>query len=316
MLIKPRAIRPVTRRGQVDRLYAFVWHMSGCHQASVILLGLAVAALAVVPLELQRRIVDDAIAEQDGRLLLWLGAIYVASIVVSGSLKFVLRLYEGWLAESTTMFCRQRLAELHYENRDENGGSEDGTAVSIIRAEIEQVAGFVGDGLSNPAANLGTLIAVVGYMLWVEPFIAIASFAFLLPQLALAPIIQSRINRLTESRIEKLRALSGIIADTNGDSNFESDFPRTATSIYANRIAIFAWKFLGKALLNLLNALAPIAVLVIGGMMVIDQQTELGIVVAFTTGFARLSDPLRSLIAYYREAALTSVKHRMIVEWI
>ena len=62
--------------------------------------------------------------------------------------------------------------------------------------------------------------------------------------------------------------------------------------------------------------LAMSVVLVIGGIMVIQGQTEIGIVVAFISGFSKLSDPIRELITYYRDAAQPAVKHQMIADWM
>jgi ABC-type bacteriocin/lantibiotic exporter with double-glycine peptidase domain len=50
--------------------------------------------------------------------------------------------------------------------------------------------------------------------------------------------------------------------------------------------------------------------------MVIEGETTIGVVVAFISGFDRMSTPLRELIAYYRIAAQASVQHRMIARWM
>jgi ABC-type bacteriocin/lantibiotic exporter with double-glycine peptidase domain len=67
---------------------------------------------------------------------------------------------------------------------------------------------------------------------------------------------------------------------------------------------------------NLLNGLAPLSVLLVGGVMVIEGETTIGVVVAFISGFDRLSTSLRELIAYYRVAAQAAVQHRMIARWM
>jgi ABC-type bacteriocin/lantibiotic exporter with double-glycine peptidase domain len=65
-----------------------------------------------------------------------------------------------------------------------------------------------------------------------------------------------------------------------------------------------------------MNGLAPLSVLVVGGYMVIEGQTTIGVIVAFITGFERLSDPLRELLNYYRVAAQAGVQHDMIARWM
>ena len=66
----------------------------------------------------------------------------------------------------------------------------------------------------------------------------------------------------------------------------------------------------------LLNALAPICVLVGGGYLVIQGETSVGIIVAFISGFDRMSSPMRELLSYYRVASQAAVQHRLIAKWM
>src|SRR3546814_5695026 len=70
---------------------------------------------------------------------------------------------------------------------------------------VEHLGGFVGEGLSQPVVNGGMLVAMGGYMLVVEPLVALISMAFVLPQIVLMPLLQGRINRLIERRVVLLR---------------------------------------------------------------------------------------------------------------
>lgn len=314
--IRPHRIRRTGDDTPTRGLFRFVVRMSGRHQIALVALSLVIAALNVAPLELQRRIVDDAIAPGDVELLLWLAGFYFGAIVALGGLKLFLRLYQGWLAEGTILYCRRHLTALWHERRPaeaDDRGEDDGAAVSIVRAEIEAVGGFVGEGFSEPAGQAGVLVAVLTYMVIVEPQIAIMSLIFILPQLLLTPLVQRRLNRLTERRLELLRKVSEQVLGLDADAD---DFKSLTSRVYRNRVLFFFWKFASKAALNFMNALAPLAALGYGGYLVIQGETELGVVVAFTTGFARLSDPIRQLIAYYRTAAETSVKHDLIAKWM
>lgn len=82
------------------------------------------------------------------------------------------------------------------------------------------------------------------------------------------------------------------------------------------RLQYYALKFLIKFLNNLLNHLAPLSVLMVGGYLVIQGATTVGVVVAFISGFMRLADPSRALLAYYRLAAETRVQYRLITRWL
>lgn len=75
---------PATAIRSGDQLTHFVWRASGAHQFYVGLIAVAVALLNFVPIDLQRRIVDVAIADRDVKTLVLLGVVYLAVIVMSG----------------------------------------------------------------------------------------------------------------------------------------------------------------------------------------------------------------------------------------
>jgi ABC-type bacteriocin/lantibiotic exporter with double-glycine peptidase domain len=317
-LLRPRRIRRTGDDTPATSLFRYVWRMSGRHQIWICLLAVGVAALTAVPLELQRRIVDDVV--RDGQLqLLWvLAGAYLAVLVVQGAAKYALHMYQSWLSESAVRYNRSHLTRLFERHEAAAQPAHGGEAVSVIGAEVDRLGGFVGEGFSQPVVNVGMLIAILGYMLVVEPLVALISLAFVAPQIVLMPVLQQRINRLTEERVVLLRDLGDRLAGLpSADHDFRhSPLPSCLDSIYDNHLRIFLWKFGQKALINLLNGLAPLSVLLVGGLMVIEGQTTIGVVVAFISGFDRLAQPLRELIAYYRIAAQANVQHRMIARWM
>lgn len=318
LLPAPRAVPRTGDQTPARSLARYVWRMSGAHQLWICLLALVVAGLSMVPLELQRRIINDVTGEADLRLLLVLGAAYLGVLVVQAATKYGLRVYQGWLSESAIRYNRQHLAGIHeYRVATVDHGAE-GRAISIIGAELDKLGGFVGEALAQPCVNLGMMAAIGGYMLVVEPFVALFSLPFLLPQLVAAPLLQRLVNRLIEARVGMMRSLSDTIAGLHQDQGDvgETDLAAQLDGIYGNRIRIYLLKFALKALINFLNALAPLSALVVGGYLVMQGETTIGVVVAFVSGFERLSSPLRELMAYYRLAAQANVQHEMIARWM
>ena len=321
-LIRPRDIPKTGDDTPAASLLGYVWRMSGRHQIWICLLAVATAGLTAVPLELQRRIVNDGIGNGDLTLLGWLAGLYLLVLLVQGLAKYALRMYQGWLSESAIRYNRAHLSRI-YECRQAGPGErqangEAGQAVSVIGAEVDKLGGFVGEGLSQPCTNLAMLIAIGGYMIVVEPLVALVSLVFVLPQIVLLPLFQRYINRLIAERVELMRGLGDSLAELPGDEGGAGtgDLSEQFDSIYGNRMRTFWLKFGLKASNNLLTALAPLSVLFIGGMMVIEGETTIGVVVAFVSGFDRLSGPLRELIAYYRVAAQANVQHCMIARWM
>lgn len=319
--IRPHEPKSTGDDRPAQSLWRYIWLMSGRHQIVVCLIAISVAALGIVPLELQRRLVDDAISKQDMSLLTVLAVIYLVVVVVHSAAKFMLRMYEGWLSESAIRHNRRHLSRLYAEDRTGNGEGENGRAVSIIGSEIEKLGGFVGDGLSQPVVNAGMLIFGIGYMVSVEPIIGLIGILALIPQIALVPVIQKQINRLIEKRVEKMREVSDELSELHpgkDDDHKELLDPihRSINYLYNNRMWFFILKFGMKTLINLLNALAPLCVLVVGGYLAIKGETSVGIIVAFISGFDRMSSPMRELLSYYRMAAQAAVQHRMIAKWM
>lgn len=312
--------RPIPKTGDdtpAGSLVRYIWRMSGCHQISICVLALIVASLSMLPLELQRRIINQAVADKELPLLVWLGSAFLVVLLVQGLLKFGLRLYQGWLSESAIRYNREHLARLQKERALSDSDAEEGRAVSVIGAEVDKLGGFVGEGLSQPVVNIGMLAVIAGYMLAVEPLVAAISFVFLVPQVLLVPIVQRTINRLLKRRLKLIRSLSDRVAESSDEEAAgEEALKGNLDRIYGNRMRTYLLKFALKGLINFLNALAPLCVLLVGGYLVFQGETTIGVIVAFMSGFERLSNPLRELMAYYRVAAQANVQHDMIARWM
>lgn len=317
-LFSPRRIPRTGDDTPAASLFGYVWRMSGSHQVWICLLAVVVAGLTAIPLELQRRIVDEVVRDREMALLWLLAGGYLAVLLVQGVTKYAMHMYQSWLSESAIRYNRAHLTRLYEQHDGGDGGHHGGEAVSIIGAEIDRLGGFVGAGLSQPVVNGGMLLAMGGYMLVVEPLVASISMVFIVPQIILMPLLQSRINRLMERRVMLLRGLGDQLAELpEAEDDFRhSGLPVRLDRIYDNRLRTLLWKFGQKAIMNLLSAIAPLSVLLVGGLMVIEGETTIGVVVAFISGFERLSTPLRELIAYYRIAAQANVQHRMIARWM
>jgi ABC-type bacteriocin/lantibiotic exporter with double-glycine peptidase domain len=310
-----RQPRDIPRTGDdtpASSVLRFTWRMTGWHQAFACGLAIVVTLLNLAPLELQRRIVNEVVETQKVSLLLQLGAIYVLLVLLHQAAKLGLRIYQGWLTESAVLYVRNHLIRLY--GSEEKIRNESGRTVSIVGSEVEKLGGFVGEALSQACSNAAMLLGVSAYMLVVEPKIALFALAVIVPQVILTPIIQRRLNALVEERVGLMRNLADEISDFDDRSRDKS--LSVVPKIYENRVKFVLLKFAMKALLNLLNAIGPITVLLLGGYLVMIGQTQVGVIVAFLSGFDRMSSPIRELIAFYRTAAQASVQHRLVAKWM
>ncbi|KIN61418.1 putative ATPase [Sulfitobacter noctilucae] len=311
--------RDVPRTGDdtaASSVWGFVWRMTGWHQVVACLIAVGVAVLNLAPIELQRRIVNEVVETQNVALLLQFGMAYLTVVVLHQLSKFGLRMYQGWLIESTNNYTRRHLLRLYGANV---GGEDDtesgaGKVVSIVGSEVEKLAGFVGEALSQACANVAILLGVITYMFVVEPAIALFALAFMVPQIVLTPFMQRRLNELVEKRVSYLRSLGDHISEM--DTPMQEGGPPILAKILSNRMKFNLLKFTLKAALNLMNALGPLSVLIYGGYLVMQGETQVGVIVAFISGFERISGPVRELVGFYRVAEQARVQHDMIAKWM
>ncbi|WP_343712903.1 ABC transporter ATP-binding protein [Inquilinus sp.] len=296
-------------------LYRYIWRVSGRDQIFLSILAVAVFLLDLVPLELQRRIVNGALAKHALNQLVLLALGYVATVVAQGGLKFLLNIYRGSVSEAANRRLRLQLSPASNGEAAQPAPRREGVDIAIIVSEVEAVGGFIGASVSDAVLNGGLLIAVFGYMLVLQPWMACAAVLLFFPQFLFIPFLQKAINRRTERRIQVLRRLSVEIVDEAADRRGpreDEPYRRQVDTIYSLNMQIFRRKFGMNFLMNLLHQLGVIGILFVGGWFVIQGRTEVGTVVAFISGLNRVNDPWGDLVNYFRDMTNARVKYRLI----
>lgn len=307
LALPPMRDGPLPRMPQ--RLYGYVRKVSGRQQARLCALTVLVFPLTLVPLELQRRIVNDAIAGTGLRLLLLLGGLYLAVVLVHGGLKYLRNVYQDRIGEGVTRLLRVRIAHA------ESFGAEvdDGTRQSVVSAEAEKVGGFVSESIAFPLLQGGIVLSVAGYMLVVEPLVAAVALCFFVPSLAVVAAIQPALNRLSERKTTSVRELGESLLGTGrGNARDDAGPDGLIARIYRLRIRISILKHAMKFLNNLFGNLGPLSVLMVGGWLAIRGETEVGTIVAFLSGYERMIDPARDLLNFYRRLAIMRVQYGLV----
>jgi ABC-type multidrug transport system fused ATPase/permease subunit len=297
-------------------LYAFVLRISAPQQLRLCLLTLLIFPLSMIPLELQRRMVNGATrGESEFASVMILGAIYLGVVLLQGALKYIRNIYLGRVSEGVIRNLRTRL--LRALPGGDGDKSEVGSRVSMIAVETEQLGGFVGEAMAQPLLSAGVLLTVATYMLWTAPLIALVAFAFFVPAILIAPWLQTRINRHSKDVTEQLRELSnqvvrGDVQAAGGDA--ADPLEGLTQRIYHSRIRLFAFKFFAKFFNNLLTSIGQLAVLVAGAVLVMKGQTDIGVVVAFMSGFERISEPAHELMNFYRLESQMRIQYHLLQE--
>ena len=197
---------------------------------------------------------------------------------------------------------------------DRNGAEEQGVAISVIVSEVEAVGGFVGTAFSEPVLNGGILLSIFGYMLVVQPLLALVAVALFIPQVLFVPILQAAINRRTARRIKTLRSVSvDIVAQAEkGAGMSEATYRERIADVYRLNMQIYRRKFFMNFLMNLLHHLGIVGILFVGGWLLLNGDTDAGTIVAFISGLTRMNDPWNDLVDFFRNLMNAGVKFRLI----
>ena len=296
------------------RLYQAIWRASAGRQIILILLSLAVAALAAVPLEFQRDIINhltsDDIATEH---LVLLGSGMLAAILLSLGLKWVLGYRAGTLGEDLIRMIRKRLLVRAKDLKDGGEPFRKGTMSTAVSAEAEELGKFAGGAFSDPVVQIGTLISVIGYISSTQPGLGLIAFSMIVPQIVIVLASQRRVNVFVAERVRILRTSTDRL--TAEDIEVVSkDIGALFDDIYETRRRMFIWKLSAKFLLSVINGAGTVGVLMLGGWLVMQGRTDVGTVVAATSGLTRIQGPTAFLIAFYRQVSANRIKFELMLE--
>jgi ABC-type multidrug transport system fused ATPase/permease subunit len=298
-------------------VFRYVLGTSGLHQLFLLALTVGVFLLEVVPLELQRRIVNDLVKHRPFPWVIGLCAVYAGTVLVQGGTKLMLNIYRGWVGERAKRDLRRRVHTfVEAPGATSPAVEAQGIAVSMIVAEVEPIGGFVGESISEPLLQAGIMLSVLAYLIHIDPWMALTAFAIFIPQLVFVPLLQAAVNRRTGARIQVLRRLGiAMIAGAGGvdDESSRTD-DRRIEQAFALDMGIFKLKFSMNFLMNVCNHLQIISALLVGGWWVYTSRLEIGGVVAFISGIGRLNDPWGDLVNYFRDINVTQIKYRLLAE--
>ena len=284
-------------------IMGYVLRCSGRHQVGLAVLSVAVFSLSAIPLELQRRVINDAIKSGATDTILWLAAAYAGVALTQQGLKLILNIYRGWVSEAAVRRLRRTLEVLPEGQTD-----VPGTRVAMMVDEALPIGGFVGMSVSEPLLQGGILASVIGYMVFLEPYMAFLSVAFLVPQMIFVPLMQRAINRRAEERIRTIRLVSGDII--NAGIAVDAQVER----VFSLNMGIYKIKYSMNLLMNLMHYFAVAVALGVGGWFAVAGRIEVGTVVAVVAGLGKLNDPWGDLVSWGREFSVVGMKYRLFAD--
>lgn len=298
---------PVIRRS----LFSWIWGANTRLQILVLLLISVTVFARVLPLEMQKRIVNEAIRLQQIDLLVTYCLTYLAAVISASGLKYLVTVLQVTISQRTLARMRQDLyGHIISLPLGFFRSTQPGLVVSSLVSELALPANFVGMAVAVPVINLLTLLAFAGYLFWLHPLLAILSLAIYPLALFLIPLLQRRVNQSNAERVDLSRRMSDKIQESiagiheihgNGAYRIENrKFGDLVSLMYRVRLRWDLYRAAVKVTNNFFTSLGPFVVFLLGGYLTIQGQLELGALVAFLSAQEKLYDPWKELVEFYQ----------------
>ena len=189
----------------------FSWVFSGHLKLKIILLlTILVSVLTrVFPLEMQKRIVNQAINLKAIDLLLLYCGLYLAAVLTNSALKYLISVLQTIIGQRAAAGMRKELYRhtlnlpLRFFRK-----TQPGMVVQSFATELATAGDFVGMAVAIPVTSVLTLIAFAVYLLWLNPLLAVVSFAVYPLDVFLITWLQKRSNLENIKRVDASRSLS------------------------------------------------------------------------------------------------------------
>ena len=285
-----------------------IWRISGGDQVWLCLLAVLIAVSNTLPIEIQRRVVDRSLKEGSFRSLAFFVLAYAAVVLGQGLCKLLSNIYRSWVSEHGVRILRTFL------NQREEGAASGADAISMVIAESEPLGAFVGEAISEPLLQAGILLSVSGYLLYLQPLMAIVIAAVFVPQFIFVPLMQRAVTRRAQARIAKLREASGALVGEGEGADLRREQDARFTEVFRLNMGVYKLKFSMNFLMNLCHQWGIAGILGIGGWLVVGGKTEVGTIVAFISGLATIKDPWDDLATWFQTAMVTHGRYQLFVD--
>ncbi len=316
-------------------IFGFIRRYSWRQQLIILAMTVLSFPFLYASLDLPKQIINDALGQPHGGTVLGfefdqlgylfaLCGVFLVLVLINGAFKYVINVYSGVVAERMLRRLRYMLYNHmlrfplpHYRRLTQ------GELVQMINAEVEPLGGYVGDALSTPAFQGGTLLTILAFMFIQDPVLGVAAIALYPIQVYLIPKLQRQVNALGKQRVQRVRRLAERISETaqgvrdiraNDATQYQrAIFTRELGHVFDIRFEIYKKKFFIKFLNNFLAQLGPFLFFTIGGYLVIQGDLTIGALVAVVGAQKDLASPWKELLAHYQLFMDVRIKYDQVV---
>jgi ATP-binding cassette subfamily B protein len=268
------------------------------------------ALAAIMPPFLVRQILDVAIPRHDARLVTWLCVAYLATLFLEYGSGFVSLFAMGILGQRGMQSLRSELFT-HVQRLPASFFDRNpiGRTLTRLTNDVEALSDVFATGAITVIADVLTIVAVVGMMLWLDVRLTLFAFLVVPPLVIMAGVMQryARVSfREVRKHIARINAFlsehiggMGVVQTFRQEARTASEFTQLGSEFRdANRDAIFYDAVLFAAV----EAIGTCAVALLVWYGAIDMTTGVvgaGTLVAFIQYIRRFFVPIRDLSTKY-----------------
>ena len=304
------------------------WIISKNTWLQVVLVITAIFAVFanVFPLEMQRRIINDAINLRKFDLLVFYCGLYLIAVIAASMLKYLINILQNIIGQRTLADMRKALyAHILTIPLSFYRTTQPGMVVGALTTELATAGDFVGMAIAIPVTNLLMLLAFAGYLFWLNPLLAAVTLSIYPVVILLVSVLQKRVNIYNRKRVDAGRKVSSKVGESiagiheiqaNGAFSIENKkFASIVDHLRKIRIIWNLYRLAVKTINSLFTNFSRLLVFALGGYLAINGRLELGALVAFLSAQEKLYDPWKELIQFYQAYQTASVTYSRTMEY-
>jgi ABC-type multidrug transport system fused ATPase/permease subunit len=307
-------------------LFSWVWTSNLKLQGILLVVIVVTVGARVLPLEMQKKIINQAIGLKKLDLLLMYCGYYLAAVVAASGLKLVINTLQTYIGQQSLADLRKKLyAHILTLPMPFFRKASPGMVVQSLVGEVANTGEFVGQAIAVPVTNVLTLLAFATYLFYLNPLMAGISMALYPVAIVVIPFLQKRSNAANKERVDTGRKLSTMIGETisgihevhsNASFNLENRrFGAYVDKLSQVRVVWNLYKYAIKVSNNFFQSLGPFVLFLVGGYLAINGRFDLGALVAFLSANEKLYDPWKELMDFYQVYQDATVSYGRIMEY-
>ncbi|RZW20765.1 MAG: ABC transporter ATP-binding protein, partial [Desulfobulbaceae bacterium] len=294
-------------------------------QLLLVVLILGLVFLRVLPLEIQKRIVNEVLAVGDVNQLVVYCLIFLLAVVLSNILKLAVNGLQTVIGQSALTDMRRELYQhilrlpLSFFRK-----TPTGTVVASLVTELAASANFVGAAVAVPLSNILTLVAIGVYLIWLNALLGIVTLSIYPIALFVVPLVQRGVNNWNRRRVDSSNKMASRITESvtgiseiHAQGSFQSEeqsYNSIIERLLKIRIIWTLYRYGVKVTNNFFVGLGPVVVMLLGGYLLMQGETELGSIVAFLSAQEKLYDPWKEMIDFYQTQQDASVRYNKVMQ--